>query len=278
MCMSCSEQPARTIIDCHAHIYPDGIARRAADSIAAFYDMPVRLDGSVGALLESGAQAGVGRWLVHSVAVTPERVRAVNTFLGRAVAVQGGRFVGFGSLHPALADMAGELAALRRCGLVGVKLHPDFQRFLIDDASSVRMLRAIADAGLHTLIHAGDSRQPFSQPSRIARALDAVPGLRVICAHLGGWSVWQDAWPLLAGRPNLWVDTSSSLYALAPDEAAANIRRYGADRVLFGTDYPMWSPDDELARVDALPLTPREREDILHENFERFFGATGTLA
>ena len=104
----------------------------------------------------------------------------------------------------------------------------------------------------------------------MARALDRVPRLRAICAHLGGWSVWSDAWKILAGRGNVWVDTSSSLYALSPEEAVKVIHRYGASRVFFGTDYPMWKPEEELARFRALPLTPEEREMILHKNFELF--------
>lgn len=56
---------------------------------------------------------------------------------------------------------------------------------------------------------------------------------------------------MLAGRPNVWVDTSSSLYALEPEEAARIIRRYGTDRAFFGTDYPMWDPEEEMARFPA---------------------------
>ncbi|MEG2701228.1 MAG: amidohydrolase family protein, partial [Clostridia bacterium] len=128
---------------------------------------------------------------------------------------------------------------------------------------------------LPALVHTGDYRYPFSQPERMARVLDQVPGLRVICAHLGGWSVWEEAWRVLAGRPGVWVDTSSSLYALEPQKAAEIIRRYGAERVLFGTDYPMWEPGEELARLMALPLTNTEREGILHANLEAFLATLG---
>ncbi|MBQ7305413.1 MAG: amidohydrolase family protein, partial [Clostridia bacterium] len=111
-----------------------------------------------------------------------------------------------------------------------------------------------------------------STPERMARALDHVPRLKAICAHLGGWSVWSDAWKMLAGRENVYVDTCSSLYALTPEEAVKIIHRYGADKVLFGTDYPMWDTAEELARFMALPLTEDEREKILHKNFERLMG------
>ncbi|MEG0741542.1 MAG: amidohydrolase family protein [Clostridia bacterium] len=263
------------IIDSHVHIYPDGIALRAAASIGTFYDLPMDMDGTLSTLLAHGAAAGISRFLVHSVAITQERVHSINDYLLRVAAEYPDKLIGFGTLHPDLPDIPAELARIKASGLRGVKLHPDIQRFCLDDAGAVRMFHQIADAGLPALVHTGDYRYPFSQPERMARVLDQVPGLRVICAHLGGWSVWEEAWRVLAGRPGVWVDTSSSLYALEPQKAAEIIRRYGAERVLFGTDYPMWEPGEELARLMALPLTNTEREGILHANLEAFLATLG---
>lgn len=261
-----------TIIDTHAHIYPDKIAQRAAASIGDFYHIPMNLDGTVDALLRAGEEAGIDRHLVHSVAVTWERVQAINDFIAGAVAAHPDRFVGFGAMHPDHPDMEKELDRLMTLGLRGVKLHPDFQHFCLDDPAALRLFAAMAERGLPLLVHTGDKRYDYSSPERMARALDRVPRLTAICAHLGGWSVWSDAWKLLAGRENVYVDCSSSLYALAPEETVKIIHRYGANRVFFGTDYPMWAPGEEVARVMALPLTEREREMIFHENFERFLG------
>lgn len=261
-----------TIIDTHAHIYPDKIAQRAAESIGDFYQIPMNLDGTVGALLQAGDEAGISRHLVHSVAVTWERAHSINDFIAGAVAEHPDKFVGFGAMHPDHPEMEKELDRLMALGLRGVKLHPDFQHFRLDDSSALRLFAAMAERKLSLLVHTGDKRYDFSNPERMARALDKVPQLTAICAHLGGWSVWSDAWKLLAGRGNVYVDCSSSLYALEPDEAVKIIHRYGADHVFFGTDYPMWTPKEEVARVMALPLTEREREMIFHENFEKFLG------
>ena len=261
-----------TIIDTHAHIYPDKIALKAAASIGEFYNIPMDLDGTLGTLLERGGAAGISRFLVHSVAVTWERAAAINDFIARSVAAHPDRLIGFGSMHPDHPEMEKELDRMLSLGLRGVKLHPDFQHFCLDDPAAVRLFEAMAERKLPLLVHTGDKRYPYSQPERMARALDKVPQLRAICAHLGGWSVWSDAWKILAGRGNVWVDCCSSLYALEPEEAVKVIHRYGADRVFFGTDYPMWKPDEELARFMALPLTDAEREQILHLNFERFIG------
>ena len=109
--------------------------------------------------------------------------------------------------------MEKELDRIKAAGLKGVKLHPDFQHFCLDDEKAIAMFEAMAARNLPALIHTGDSRYPYSEPARMARVLEKVPKLRVICAHLGGWSVWTDAWHTLAGREGVWVDTSSSLYA-----------------------------------------------------------------
>lgn len=259
-----------TIIDTHAHIYPDAIALKAAASIGKFYDIPMDLDGTVDTLLRHGDQAGIDRFLVQSVAVTWERAHSINDFIARSVNEHPDRFVGFGAMHPDHPEMEKELDRILSLGLKGVKLHPDFQHFCLDDLNAVKLFEAMAERNLALLVHTGDKRYPYSQPERMARALDRVPRLRAICAHLGGWSVWSDAWKILAGRGNVWVDTSSSLYALSPEEAVKVIHRYGASRVFFGTDYPMWKPEEELVRFRALPLTPEEREMILHKNFEHF--------
>lgn len=259
-----------TVIDTHAHIYPDAIALRAAQSTGEFYELPMCMDGTLSTLLARSAQAGISRSLVHSVAVTWERVHSVNDYLMRTAAADPQRLIGFGSLHPDHPDVRGELERIKAGGLLGVKLHPDIQQFHIDEPKSIALFEEMADLHMPLLIHTGDFRHPYSQPRRMAAALDQVPALRAICAHLGGWSVWDEAWRELAGRPNVWVDTSSSLYALSPEDAVGIIRRYGSTRVFFGTDYPMWDPVEEKERFDALPLTQAEREDILHLNFERF--------
>jgi len=259
-----------TIIDTHAHIYPDKIALKAAKSIGEFYEIPMNQDGTVSSLLQAGDEAGISRFLVHSVAVTWERAHSINDFIAASVQAHPDRFIGFGSLHPEHPEVEKELDRMLTLGLSGVKLHPDFQHFLLDDPKAVRMFQAMAERKLPLLVHTGDTRYPYSDPERMARALDKVPSLKAICAHLGGWSVWDQAWKLLAGRGNVWVDCSSSLYAMDPQVAVKVIHRYGADRVFFGTDYPMWKPDEELKRFHRLSLTSEEEEMILHKNFERF--------
>ena len=128
------------------------------------------------------------------------------------------------------------------------------------------------ERGLPVLLHTGDHRFDYSNPRRVARVLERFPNLTVLGAHLGGWSVWEEAERVLPRFPNFYVDCSSSMYALPPEKTLEIIRTYGAERVLYGTDFPMWPMEKEIRDFFALELTEEERELILHRNAERLFG------
>jgi len=152
-------------------------------------------------------------------------------------------------------------------GFRGIKIHPDMQKFAVDDPRVRPMMEAIAGK-LPLLIHCGDYRYDFDGPRRILSLYEQHPDLQMICAHFGGWMEWNSAVELLAGH-KLVVDCSSSLYQWTPEQAADAIHAFGADHVLYGTDYPMWTPEEELERFMRIPLTQQEREDILWNNAAR---------
>ena len=75
----------------------------------------------------------------------------------------------------------------------------------------------------------------------------------------------------LSGYENFYVDSSSSLYELPIDRATEIIRTYGVEKVLFGSDFPVFAPDIELERFMALPLTDDEKRMILSENVLKLY-------
>lgn len=258
------------ILDIHAHIYPDIIAQKASDTIGEFYRLPVHHDGTLQTLLTLETAAGITKMVVHSVAVTWEKVTRINDFI--AEAVHGHKnLTGFATMHPDHKHIAAEIDRAIGIGLKGLKLHPDFQHFNIDDEKAFPIYEAIAGR-IPLLIHTGDKRYETSRPERMAKVLDRFPNMQTICAHLGGWSQWEDAHRILAGRPNVWVDTSSSLYAISPEAARKIISHYGVDRVIFGTDYPMWTPLEELNRLQALGFSTEDMEKMLFKNGSSLLG------
>ena len=259
------------IIDSHCHIYPDKIAQKASDSTGGFYDLPASMDGRVSTLVEHGAMAGIDHFIVQSVATTPKQVSSINNFIANEVKASEGKFTGLGTLHPDSEDIEADVNEIIALGLKGVKLHPDIQRFKIDDYRMLKIYE-LCEGRLPILMHTGDHRYDYSNPNRLKPILDIYKNLTVIGAHFGGWSVWEEATRELTKYENLYVDCSSSLYAISPEVAKNLMHAYGTERVLFGTDYPLWTPESEVERFMKVDLTEKEREDIFANNAIRLFG------
>ena len=259
------------IIDSHCHIYPDKIAEKAVEGIGSFYDLPMCYDGKASTLIEKGNQIGVCHNIIFSVATTPHQVGSINSFISNCVKEGEGRFTGLGALHPDTENVASEIENIKALGLKGVKLHPDFQKFRINDERLFSIYKACSEAELPVLLHTGDYRYDFSNPDRMADVLERFPELTVIGAHFGGWSVWEKANEILADYDNFYVDTCSSFHWLKKEEALNIIRKYGAHKVLFATDFPMWSYEKELEYFMELDLTDDEREKILWKNAAQLF-------
>lgn len=255
------------VIDVHAHIFPEKIARKATDNIGHFYGCSMAADGTVENLLRWGDQYGVDRFVVHSVATKAEQVDSINSFIAEQVRLHPDRLIGFAALHPDSDRISQQVEEAIQMGLTGVKLHPDFQQFHIDDEKAFPIYEAI-EGRMPLLVHTGDSRTEYSKPWRLAKMVDRFPKLDVIAAHFGGYSEWENGALSLALK-NVYVDTSSSQFILTPHQVRELIDIFGADHVLFGTDYPMWNPQDELEKLQLVPMTGEERELILHGNMER---------
>ena len=253
------------IFDIHTHIYPDDLADRVVRALSDRYDgLSVQCSGRLNTLIERMDAAGITACACHSVATGVKQVANINRFILDSVRLHPGRLIPFATLHPDLPDPGAAVDSLVAAGFRGIKLHPEMQGFLADEPRAVELFSAIGSR-LPVLLHCGDPRYDHSSPARIRRLLRQVPGIRLICAHLGGWTLWERAARELASE-NLWVDLSSSLSELSPKTSVDIIRSYGIDRVLFGTDYPVFDPKQELERFMALPLTDDEREKILWRN------------
>lgn len=258
------------VFDIHAHIYPEKIADKAVHSISALYGgFEMKGDGRAKTLIQRMDAAGIDQCAAHSAATTAHQVSSINRFILSEANQFPDRIVPFATLHPDVPDLESAIAEICAGGFSGIKLHPEFQGFKVDEPRAIRMFDLIGDR-IPILLHCGDAVRDNSAPERILHLLKEVPRIRLVCAHLGGWQVWERAASVLTGA-NIWVDTSSALYALSPERAAAIIRGYGTERALFGSDFPMWDPAEELRRFLNLPLTDSERENILWNNHIRLF-------
>ena len=132
------------------------------------------------------------------------------------------------------------------------------------------MYRAVAKAGLPVLFHMGDARYDYSSPQRLTNLIRQVPDLIAIAAHFGGWQAWDKSYDHVQPE-NVFYDTSSSLMFLGKERALDFLDKLDAQRFLFGTDFPMWTPAEELQRFLDLGLEEDLQAQILFGNFKRLF-------
>lgn len=254
------------IIDAHTHIFPEKIATKAAASIGYFYGIPMLNDGTSERLLQSGALIGVENFLVCSTATKAEQVLPINDFIYSECQAHD-KFIGFATLHPDMKNPEAEIERINERGFKGIKLHPDFQCFNIDDPKAMELYRLI-EGKMFILFHTGDERYEYSRPFRLMNVCEKFPNLKCIAAHFGGYKRWDEAMKVYKSK-NIFMDTSSTLFELPVERAREIIEQFGVSQFFFGTDFPMWSHKEELERFLALNLTESENEDILYNNFKK---------
>ena len=256
------------IIDIHTHIYPPTIAKKAAASVRDFYKIDVdTMDGTADTLLERETMAGVEQMVVLPVAIHPDKTRHINDFILEEVAAQP-KFIGFGTVHAGMKNIGDEVRYVIEKGLKGIKMHPDTQGFPIDDPRLFPAYEEVQGEGV-VFMHMGDELYNHSHPVRLRRVLDLFPHLDVVAAHFGGYSMYETAYEQLRDK-NCIFDVSSSLMFMEEGVAEKYINAYGAERLAFGTDYPLWDPVEEVKRFLELKLTDAQFEQIAHKTAEEF--------
>lgn len=256
------------IIDIHTHIYPQAVAQKASDSIRDFYELEgAGMNGTAEMLRSRGKEAGISQFVVLPVAVLPDRTRHINDFiLEQAKAYDD--FICFGTIHAEMENVADEAQYILDKGLRGIKMHPDFQKFNIDDPRLFPAYEAI-EGKIPIMLHMGDVRYDYSQPARLRHILELFPKLDAIAAHFGGYRMYEEAYRQLHDK-NCIFDISSSLMFMEEGAAEDYINRYGAARMAYGTDYPLWDPVTEVKRFQQLKLSDEQLEQIAWKTAHSF--------
>lgn len=258
------------IIDMHSHIFPPGVAEKVINALETYYGSRWNGTGELDDLLRNLRQAKISRSVIFSSATKPSQVVPINNFLSRIQQQYPELLIAFGTLHPDFPDCAAEVRRIRELGLHGLKFHPDFQQFCIDDPCMDKIYEA-AGGTLPLLFHTGDSRTEYSKPERLLNIHRKYPELKLIAAHLGGYSEWEQSWKYLIGQ-DIWLDTSSSIRFIGPQEARRMVEAHGIDRVLFASDYPGDTQAQAVKEVMSMGFSPEENEKIFCRNAERLLG------
>ncbi len=259
------------IIDIHNHIFPDKIALRAAESIKAFYKFGyMEGNGSSGDLLSLAKGLNIGKFVVCSAATKFDKVETANDFIIRCVSLNP-IYAGFGTTHAGYKEHRKELERVKYAGLIGLKIHPDIQGFDIDDPGMYGAYEAASDLGLPILFHIGDKTHHFSKASKLRKMMDKFPNLKVIAAHMGGFSKKDEAYEYLVGT-NAYFDVSQWYNFLTEEEFIQMIYDHGVDKILYGCDFPLNSPYSAAEKFYNCKISDEDKEKIFSLNAENLFG------
>jgi uncharacterized protein len=296
-----------TVVDVHVHVFaePDDPMRDGYD-IWEYGDLPGvevgerrgTVDDLLDALVieacahcvvlgmfvpeaESGPGGDVGP--SESAAVTlPDQLRAYNEWI-LETASRSPHLTPLVAADPVVLGGKAGATHLRHAvdaGAKGIKIHPVVQGFFPDDPGMEEIYALCEELELTVLSHSGTARTApqFADPFAFAAVMEAHPRLHLLLAHLGGAS-WHQVRDFAAAFPSVSFDLCEIIaWTGAPgaptaDELGRLIHDIGADRVLFGTDFPWYDLDRTIDQLMALPhLADEERRGILGENAIRRMG------
>jgi predicted TIM-barrel fold metal-dependent hydrolase len=190
----------------------------------------------------------------------------------------------FASVDPARPDA---VARARRLivehGVKGFKFHPNLQAFFPNDRSAYPLYEAIAEAGLPALFHSGHSgigtgvpggggfRLKYSNPMCLDDVAADFPELQIVLAHPS--FPWQDeAISVCLHKQNVWIDLSGWSPRYFPPQLVQYANTQLRSKVLFGSDFPLITPDRWLADFAEAPFKDEVRPLVLKENAARLLG------
>ncbi len=256
----------RGIIDFHAHAFPDALAEKAIRLLEGEGGIPARLDGTIASLLKSMDECGIEKSVVCSIATKPSQFEPI---LKWSADIKSDRIVPLPSVHPDDPEILDKIGIVKAEGFKGIKMHPYYQGFNLDDEKMVPVYEKMCRENLLLVLHTGFDfafeRIRKCDPVKIVGILDNFPGLKLVATHLGAWEDWSEVERLMAGK-NIYMEISFSLEFLDKEKARNIITKHPPECVLFGTDSPWTGQRETLDLLKGLALDPELEKRILREN------------
>jgi uncharacterized protein len=179
-----------------------------------------------------------------------------------------------------------EVHQLIEAGARGFKFHPNTQAFWPNDRDNYPLYEPIADAGLIALFHSGTTgigagmpggggvRLKYSNPMCVDDVAADFPELKIILAHPS--FPWQDeALAIAVHKPNVYIDLSGWSPKYFPENLIRYTNTQLKHKMLFGSDYPLITPDRWLSDFERLPIKDEVRPLVLKENAAALLGLRG---
>ncbi len=276
------------IIDAHTHIFPPRMRDHREDYVGRdplferLYAKPNAKIASCDDLMSKMDEEGIDRAVILNANWTnPEMCRETNDYIMESVARYPRRLVGFCSLPPKAGDAT--LVELERCidgGIKGIgELRPDIQGIergdepVIDDVLELAKRRNLV-LNIHASEPVGHEYigKGVATPDKLYRFILRFPELIIVLAHWGGGLPFYALMPEVAeAMKNVYVDCSASPYLYRPEIFNHVAELIGAEKILFGSDYPLMPPSRIIKQLRPLGLDKEIEDMILSGNAARLF-------
>ncbi len=272
------------LIDFHTHMFPPAIAERALGGIVKrtkeIYDIDqsVSFDGTLDGLRASMKDNGVNLSVVLPIATKVGQFKTINEYAEKA---KGNGVISFASLHPYDENIGIILNDIVSAGLIGIKLHPDYQNVYVDDERFISLVKNAHDRGLFVVIHSGEDlgmRPPFKcSIDRLKTLLRQIDENRLIIAHMGGFNMWDKVLDEIINTP-AYFDTAVVSKYIDKDIYKKIIEKHGAEKILFGSDAPWEDPRETYKFLVTAGLSSEELKLIKYKNAEKILRTTNRWA
>lgn len=260
------------VIDFHTHIFSEKIAAKAIGNLSAVCGITPAMDGTAAGLMNYMEQCGVDRAVVLPVMTKASQTQRMNEWFA---SVANDKLIPFGGIHPENEDYKERIADIKRLGMKGVKMHPEYQNFWIDDEKMYPIYEEVLRQDLILLIHSGEDAAytaPFRcTPERLQKMVRKMGGGKIVAAHFGAHQMWDEVEEYLVGE-NLYFDTSMGTQYYDMEQFLRIVRGHGTDKILFATDSPWSDARQEMETIRSSGLTEEELEQIFHGNAQRLLG------
>ena len=259
--------------DTHIHFFPDSIAAIAMSKLSETAGLIPCTDGTYTDSIKTLREHDICGGTALHIATTVHQQSSVNNFAAKA---QTDSLLCFGSVHPDAEDALTELERIAALGLKGVKLHPDYQNFYVEDRRLFPIYELIGELGLPAAFHTGfDPVSPSAvhcSPQGLSIVADKFPKLKIITAHMGGAYMPEDAVKYLSDKANVRFDTAVISEFLDAEAFGKMVSEIGAERIFFATDMPWAKAEDITAIIENAHLSNTEKELIYYKNAADYFG------
>jgi len=229
-------------------------------------NIKAHLDGRVSSLLNSMDKYNIEKSLVCSIATKPAQFDPIIEWSGK---IRSDRIIPLPSIHPADTKALERLEQIKKEGFVGVKFHPYYQDFGIDEERMFPVYEKILDENLIIVMHTGFDfafkRTRIADPEKIVKVYEKFPGIKLVATHLGAWDDWEEVEKHIIGK-NIYMEISFSLEFLKQENARRLIQGHPGEYIFFGTDSPWTEQGNTLSLLRGLELGDKMEKQILYDN------------